>query len=298
MKSLLLGDNPWIGVSHLSQSRARETTERIPSVEAIVEVIERAVLCGATGFTFSTHPNNFQILKALRQAETIRHDFELCPVLPYAEGYVRITNEKGMIGLVRDVLSKLPSSGKAKALVKGGISAMRLDPLSMLGAYVDMELASYLNVKPENANLGVVLLHEVVTDLAISFRAKHLFESFIGHMRDHYDAEPGFVTRNFASFVKFFKDEGLSLKDVTIMTPFNRIGFQMNPSRESCENHLVHLSEGSVIATSILAGGYLGPDEAIEYLRTLPNLSGVAVGVSSKEHAEQTYSKLRPLLST
>ena len=86
------------------------------------------------------------------------------------------------------------------------------------------------------------------------------------------------------------------MKDVVIMTPFNKIGFQMNPSGESCEAALNDLKEGDVVAMSIMAGGYLTLDESIEYLNGLTNLSGVVAGVSSAEHAIQTFTKLRTLI--
>jgi hypothetical protein len=110
-------------------------------LETIVEVVEEAVTHGATGFTFSVHPNNLEILRALSQAGTLDADFEICPVLPYAAGYVRAVNEKGIVGFARDLLSRLPLSGKAKVLLKGSISAASLDPVRILSAYVDMELA-------------------------------------------------------------------------------------------------------------------------------------------------------------
>ena len=44
---------------------------------------------------------------------------------------------------------------------------------------------------------------------------------------------------------------------------------------------------------SILAGGYLPPDEALDYIRGLENLCGVAVGGSSVEHVRQTFNELR-----
>ena len=39
----------------------------------------------------------------------------------------------------------------------------------------------------------------------------------------------------------------------------------------------------------------IGVDEAIDYVRTLSNLSGVAIGVSSKEHARDTFTRLRTM---
>ncbi len=140
-------------------------------------------------------------------------------------------------------------------------------------------------------------MHEVVTDLCVSLQAKDLFDSYMQHVRNEFDAMPGFVTRNFVRFVEFFESRGLALNNTVIMTPFNGIGFQMNPSKQSCEECLSRMEDCNVIAMSILAGGYLGLDAAIEYLERLQRLSGVVVGVSSSEHADQTFSRLGRLSS-
>jgi hypothetical protein len=218
--------------------------------------------------------------------------------MPYAEGYVRLANEKGMSGLVNEILSRLSLGDKAKLLLEGGFAAIKLDPLGMLMTYLDAELKGYLSMKPKNAALQSVLLHEVVTDLCIGFQEADMLNLFAQHVRENYRVRPGFVTYNVVRFVKLFEEAGLSLKDVVIMTPFNSIGYQMSPSRQSCETCLSSLCQGEVIAMSIMAGGYLDLNEAFEYIRTLPNLSGIALGVSSNEHARKGFTKLSTLLST
>ncbi len=265
-------------------------------MKSLVEIVETAVSCGATGYTFSTHPVNLRILKALQNSSKIRDEFGLYPVLPYAQAYVRLANEKGMRGLIDDILSRLSLPDKAKALFKSSFSALRLDPLGLLKAYVDMELAGYLSEKPENATLRSVLLHEVVTDLCLGLRDVQLLDAFAQHIREKYHASPGFVTYNLVGLVELLRKAGLTLEDMVIMTPFNSAGYQMSPSRQLCETCLSTLDEADVIAMSIIAGGYLKFDEAFDYIRTLPNLSGIAVGVSSKEHAKETFTKLDELL--
>jgi len=52
VKELLLGDNPFIGVSHLAQERARQEL-REATLENKVKVVKAAIEGGATGFTFS-----------------------------------------------------------------------------------------------------------------------------------------------------------------------------------------------------------------------------------------------------
>ena len=277
-------------MSHLSQERARDRTDRL-NIESIVEVICSALSCGATGYTFSTHPTNVEVLKALGASGKVPHQFDLYPVVPYAEGYVRLANEKGMTGLVNEILSRLSLQDRAKLLVEGGFSALRLDAAGMVKTYLDAELKGYLSIKPKNATLQSVLLHEVLTDVCLGIRETGLLNVFAEHVREKYHAKPGFVTYNLPRFVDLFRNHGLSLTDVIIMTPFNSIGFQMSPSREACELCLSGLSDADVIAMSILAGGYLSLDQAFQYLRTLPKLHGVAVGASSKEHAEETFGK-------
>ena len=294
--SFLIGDNPFIGVSHLSQFAARERVERL-QLNKIIKVIEKAISSGASGYTFSTHPMNLQILKAMKDTSTIDGGFDLYPVLPYAEGYVRMATEKGAIGLLREVWGRLSISGKTKLLIDGGLSAARFDAVRLLKAYVDMELTSYLNVKPKECTVRTVFMHDILTDLALSFEGHQLFDSFMQHVHEKYQAKPGFVTRNFARFVGFFQAHRLPLERIAIMTPFNKIGFQMNPSKNACESCLSELSGGQVIAISILAGGYLTLDEAVDYIRGLRKVSGVAVGVSSEGHAEETFKKLMASLA-
>lgn len=291
MKTLLIGDNGFIGVNHLSQDRARQTKEKL-TLEGIPRIIEKAISCGASGYTFSTHPTNFQILKSLQGNEQFTQPLDLYPILPYAEGYVRLANEQGMVNVAKNVLSKLPLSTGIQSLFEGTISALTFDPIRMLNAYVDMELASYLEAKPATCTIRSVLLHEVIVDLGLSFGADHLFKSFMKHIREKYNAQPGFATRNFSKFVEFFKTHELPLTDVVIMTPFNKVGFQMNPSKEACENSLRSLTKGKVIAMSTLAAGYLTLNEGIDYISSHDSLSGVAVGVSSESHAENTFGKL------
>ena len=295
LKSLLVGDNAFIGVSHLSQARARDRIERL-DVSSMVSVISKAISCGASGYTFSTHSTNYEILKAMKTDQGPDRPFGLYPIMPYAEGYARIAVEKGMTGLFTELMSRLSTPARAKALIQGGISAVTFDPARMLRAYVDVELGSYLNVKPDNAELRTVILHEVITDLAMSFELKDLLTSFMEHVHDKYKVKPGFVTRNFAKFIDFLENLGTPWDEFIVMAPFNKIGFQMNPSKEACERQLSKVRGGEVIAMSLLAAGYLHLGEAAEYIKSLPNLTGATVGVSSREHAEDTFTQLRTLL--
>ena len=64
----------------------------------------------------------------------------------------------------------------------------------------------------------------------------------------------------------------------------------MTPSKEECEKALTLLPKPSVIAISILAAGYIQPTEASEYISNLPNIRGIAIGISKEKHARQTFA--------
>ena len=63
----------------------------------------------------------------------------------------------------------------------------------------------------------------------------------------------------------------------------------MNPSRDESERALRSLDGPFLIAISILGAGYLRLDEAVQYVASLPNLKGTAVGISKEKHAEETF---------
>ena len=70
----------------------------------------------------------------------------------------------------------------------------------------------------------------------------------------------------------------------------------MIPSKEKCELALAVMPKPNVVAISIMAAGYLNPIEAIDYIAHLPNIKGVAVGVSKGKHANETFQLLREKL--
>jgi len=84
----------------------------------------------------------------------------------------------------------------------------------------------------------------------------------------------------------------VDLADVAVCAPFNKVGFQMNPSRVACEEALRSINAGNIIAMSVLASGYLQPIEAIDYVRRLPNISSIVAGSSNVEQAEETFRLL------
>ena len=149
----------------------------------------------------------------------------------------------------------------------------------------------------KRAKLASIMLHEVVTDMALALDMRWLIETHVAFMLGQH-IKPGFETRNFPYLVRKLEQWGIDFCRVTIAAPFNPIGFQMCPSREACEEALRRIPETEVIAFSILAAGYTKPAEAAAYVAGLPALRGVAVGVSKEQHALETFRLLGDQLRT
>lgn len=278
---VILGHNQFIGVSHLSQEFARIKTEQFSDDKKAVDLIKTSLDFGVNGMMLSTHHRAKDILDLIR-AEGLSDELNVYPLIPYAQGYVRKLNEVGIIGLLNEILKPAGGAEKFNILFKGGLAFLRRDVIKLLETLLDIELLVF-----KGFNVKAVFLHNVLTDLGLALEAKELFEIYIDHIREHYNAVPAFGTMNFANLVKAFDAWGI--ENPLIMASFNKAGFQMNPSREECERCLRDY-DVEVLAMSTLAAGYLRPKEAYAYLFSLPNIKSIVVGVSTREHAEETFN--------
>ncbi|MDG6905012.1 MAG: hypothetical protein JRN20_04410 [Nitrososphaerota archaeon] len=291
LDKLLIGDNPFNGVDHLSQARTRINFGEL-SVGTISRIIQIALESGASGISFSTGPKMYDVLSTLK-SNGYDGDFGIYPVLPDVNSSVKIVSEKGMIGLLRDTFGKMDIGTRARSLVSGSMSVLTLDPIRMMKTFVNAQISSYADAAPNRAQLKSIFLHEIVTDLMVSLGMTDLLKNYVDFVADAFGVFPGFVTRNFPRFMKFISESKVDAKNIAILTPFNKAGFQMNPSREECERALSQAKDSNIITMSILASGYLKLDEAVVYLNSLEKSVSCVIGTSSEKHAKDTFSYLR-----
>jgi hypothetical protein len=234
---------------------------------------------GINGFVVSTHPQLKELVNYIDDNTDLLKKMRFFPILPYAQGYVSKVTEKGIVGALNDILAGSTMLDKLKILYKGSIGFITKDSDKLLETIIDIELLPLHKTKNDT-----VFLHNIVTDLAISLGMKEVIETFFDHVKSKYGTNVGLVTKNFPKVVSVLKE--WDLKMPSIMTSFNSIGYQMNPSREECEKCLAE-NDLRVIAMNTLAGGYLKPQEAAEYTSKL-NLDYITIGMSTKEHADET----------
>ncbi|MGD6850545.1 MAG: hypothetical protein ACQCN6_00620 [Candidatus Bathyarchaeia archaeon] len=289
---LLVGDNPFLSISHLSQQKVRERTENPGDPEFASHLLRLALKNGANGFTFSVCDSNFSILQKLN-LNGIDSGLDLFPVVPYAFEYVqKATQHGGISNLVKKLGWDMIKSGDIESLFYGVLASATANPPVLMKAYLSYELSRLSSVTSKKIRLHSVLLHQLVTDMALALGMDWLFKDYVIFLNKK-QITPGFNTGNFAYLVDKFREWEIDLSKVLILAPFNKVGFQMMPSIKQCEESLSKLSAPSVIAMSVLAAGYVTPSEAVKYLADLPNIKGVAVGVSKEKHAIETFSLLK-----
>ncbi len=293
-KVFLVGDNPFHGISHLSQEQARIRGNAMTYPEYAANLVATSLDNEANGFMFSVSETTLSILKTLHEKEANRR-LELYALVPYAFEYVRLATQLGISGLAKKFAKQITFSGNVKAIGMGLKGVIRMDPMTLLKTYLLYEISRIKSSAGKQANLKSLLLHEVITDMGLALNLDWLFKSYIEFMSKQ-GIKPGFNTRNFAYLVKKFNEWDINFHDVIIVAPFNKLGFQMDPSKAECEKALATLDDANVIAISILAAGYLKPLEAIEHIAGLPNILGVAAGVSKEQHARETFRLLKSTL--
>jgi hypothetical protein len=293
-KMLLVGDNPFQGVSHLTQERARARNEATRAEKA-AELLAISLNNGANGFMFSVNETSLSILRILRQSRPAV-EFPLYPTVPAAYEYVRLASQHGTPGLITFMARQIWDSRNIQAILLGTRGILTADPSSLFQTYITYELGRIKLAAGKKADIRSLLLHEIVTDMALALDLKWLFQSYISSL-SHMGVKPGFETRNFSYTVNKLKQWNIDITRVVIVAPFNRVGFQMSPSRTESENTLSTVLDSEIIAINVLASGYVKLPEAATYIKDL-GLSGIAVGVSREEQARQTFRYFNDFLES
>jgi len=294
-KSLLVGDNPFHGISHLSQERARaRCDELVIPAEKAADIISTSLKNGANGFMFSVSDLTLSTLKIMQNRDYFEQ-MKLYAIVPYAFEYVRVATQAGIPGLAKRFAKQLVVSGNVGAILSGVSALFKQNPSGLLKTYLAYEILRIKSATGKKARLSSILLHELVTDMCLGLNLDWLFKSYISYLSKR-KITPGFNTRNFPYLVKKFSEWNIDLNQTVIATQFNKAGFQMNPSKEECEKTLSSLTSPIVLAISVLAAGYLKPLEALDYIAGLRNLKGVVAGVSTEQQARELFQLFKTRL--
>jgi len=284
VREILLGDNPFLGVSHLAHEKARSEQSEAAGLEAKASVLKAGLEGGVTGYTFSTHRVNLELLEYLsRQHPEVVARLNYYILIPYAQGYVRRANVYGTVGLAKTMVRDIVF----KHLVDSLTSALTLNFNRLASLFIGMEANPYLEILPRD-RVKAILLHEVLTELIIAYNLTKLLHELKRFVEKKLGVGFGLETRNIGRLNKYLVENNIRVEYV--MTPVNPLGYQMAPSKEEAEKAVQELGEQGIkiIAINILASGAVTIEEACKYLESYKDkVYAVAYGTTKPQRAKE-----------
>ena len=276
MERILFGDNQFFGINHMSEEKARAQAMRFGDLREIIDLLDAAYDSGIHVFMCTTHDRVGEICAHVRLHPERYSKLEFYPCMPYAHKYANAVTEHGMI----DALKRfLPTEGALSALVRGGVSVATRDVEGMARLLIDAEMKMFSGLRTP-----VIFLQNVVTDLLLGMGVKDGFRIFADHVRERYNAEPGFITMNLPHLLDVLEE--LGIPNPIVCANINKIGFRMCGGIKLYEEEIAS-RRFRPVAMSVLASGAISPREAIEYVCRQKKIQSIVFGASSKQHIRE-----------
>ncbi len=274
---LLFGDNQFFGINHMSEEKARTQAMRFQDLSAVIDVLDSAYDEGVRTFMCTTHDRIADVCDHMRANPDRYQDFQFYPCMPYAHKYANAVTDHGMVGAL---LHFMPDDGLIKTAFKGATSLAGKDINGMLRILIDAEMKMFRGL-----NTPVIFMQNVIVDLILGMGMADVLKVFHDHIREKYNAEPGFITMNMPALYKALTEAGI--ENPIICSNINKIGFRTCGGLDAYEETL-RTGKLRAIAMSIFASGAIPPREAIEWLSKLPNLEAIVFGASSRRNIVST----------
>jgi hypothetical protein len=279
MDRLIFGDNQFFGINHMSEEKARSQSMRFQDVGAIYDVIDSAYDEGIRTFMCTTHDRIAEVCDHVRANRSRYADFLFYPCMPYAHKYANAAAEEGIIGALKRFM---PQEGALNAALRGGMSLATKDIDGITTLLIDSEMKMFTGL-----NHPVIFLQNIVVDFLLGLGVKEAFRIFARHVRNHYGAEPGFVTMNMPRLLELLSEIGI--ENPIVCANMNKIGFRMCGGIPAYQRALRE-HEVRAIAMSVFASGAIAPNEALEWVCQQPNVRSIVFGASSRLNIHSTKS--------
>ena len=276
MDKVLLGDNQFFAVNHLSDEKSREQAIRFKDDSAIIRVLDQAREIGINTFMCTTHDRIANICDHMRANPEKYRDFKIYPCMPYAHKYANAVTELGIIGTIKQYVP----GNIFSTFAKGGIAYLNKDFIKLMEIFIDAEMKMFKGI-----NTPVIFIQNVLVDMILGLKMYDVFKEYDSYIRKKYNAEPGYITMNLPALLDSLNSVGI--ENPIICSSINKIGFRMSGGKDIYEKYLTEKTFRP-IAMQVLAAGALRPKEAIEYLGNFPKIESVLFGASSKSHIQET----------
>jgi len=276
MEKVILGDNQFFAVSHLSDEKSRAQSIRFKDDQSIIRVLDQSIELGINTFMCTTHDRIANICDHIRKNPANYKGFKIYPCMPYAHKYANAVTELGILGTIKQYVP----GNIFGTFAKGGMAVLNKDFMKMMEIFIDAEMKMFKNIETP-----VIFIQNVLVDMILGLKMYDILAEYDAYIRKKFNAEPGYITMNLPLLYDVL--ESLGIKNPIICSSINKLGFRMSGGKEIYEKYLIE-KEFRPIAMQVLAAGALRPKEAIEYLGQFPKIESVLFGASSKSHIKET----------
>lgn len=283
LDDLILGDNQFFGINHMSQEKAQQLAERFNDLRKVFRAYHSAYDLGIHAVMLNANEKAEPICDYFRAHPSEFKDLVLYPSIPYPHKYANLVTEKGILGAIQEVISG-QSAWNLLGMAGKSVSALSGDMAKVMEVLIDVEMKIYRKLP-----FKAVYLQNIITDLLLGLRFKDIFVAYCRYIEKKYDAVPGFLTMNVPRLSAFLEECGI--ENATICGNINKLGYLMSPGTEEYEAYL-RAPKYPVTAMSIYASGAIPPGEAISYVKA-QGLKSIVFGASTADHMAETVKLVR-----
>jgi len=276
MEKVILGDNQFFAVSHLSDEKSRAQSIRFKDDESIIRVLDQSIELGIKTFMCTTHDRIANICEHIRNNPSKYEGFMIYPCMPYAHKYANAVTELGIVGTIKQYVP----GNIFGTFAKGGMALLNKDFMKLMEIFIDAEMKMFKGIETP-----VIFIQNVLVDMILGLKMYEVFTEYDAYIRKKFKAEPGYITMNLPALLSALNSVGI--ENPIICASVNKIGFRMSGGKAVYENYMME-KNFRLIAMQVLAAGALRPKEAIEYLGQFPKIESVLFGASSKSHIQET----------
>lgn len=279
MAKLYLGDNQFFGINHMSEDKALAQAMKFKDTASIIRVLDDAIDEGIDTLMCTTHERIAEVTQHFRDNPQRYSDFKFIPCMPYAHKYANVVTEHGMLGALKQYM---PQGGLLDAALQGGKALANKDIEGVVKILIDTEMRAFKGVQTP-----IVMLQNVVVDLLLGMGFDDAFRIFDDHVRQTYDAEPGYITMNLPMLLE--RLDSLGIRNPIVCANFNKAEFRVSGGvqayREALERYPCRL-----IAMSVFASGAIEPREALQWVHDEAAVEAIVFGASGRGNIHSTVN--------
>jgi hypothetical protein len=284
LDKVILGDNQFFGINHMSQQKAQQLAERFNSISSICEAYRTAYDLGIHAFMLNSNDKAKEICDYFRAHRSEFPELVLYPSIPYPHKYANLVAEQGIVGAIQTVLSS-QSAFNLLGFAGKGLSLLTGDVTKMFMMLIDVEMSIY-----KKLDFKVIYLQNIVTDLLLGLGFREVFVEYCRYVEKKFHAAPGFLTMNVPRLAAYLEECGI--ENAVLCGAVNKTGYLMSPDIDSYETYFRGPQRYAVSAMSIFASGAIPAAEAVNYVGQ-QGIRSIVFGASSRQHMQATLELIK-----